>query len=296
MLRNLAVFDAGSVLRTTARVLTILCLISGLGVLQACHGKKSDDEAGADQTERQYYERAQRSLRASNFDDAIQRLQQLESRYPFGRYAEQAQLELIYAYFKSVQPESARSAADRFIRLHPEHPNVDYAYYLRGMASFEEDRNVLDRYLPLDPAKRDPGAARDSFNDFAQLISRFPDSKYAPDAQMRMIYLRNMLAAHEIYVARYYIIRGAYLAAINRGRYVLENFQQTPSVADGLAIMVEAYLKLGLKQQADETLKVLVLNYPDHPTLDKEGHFLPGESVSNSEKSWLNIITFGLFG
>jgi len=155
---------------------------------------------------------------------------------------------------------------------------------------------VLDRYLPLDPAKRDPGAARDSFNDFALLINKFPDSKYAPDAQMRMIYLRNLLAAHEIHVARYYILRGAYMAAVNRGRYVLENFQRTPSVPDGLAIMVEGYLKLGMKEQADESLKVLALNYPGYQALDENGNFKQSESVSNSDKSWLNIITFGLFG
>ncbi len=263
-------------------------------MLVAC--SSDGEEQSIEQTELEFYESANNSLRASNYQVAVSKLQQLEARFPFGRYAEQAQLEIIYAYYRSAQPEAARNAADRFIRLHPQHPNVDYAYYLRGMASFEEDSNFLDRFLPTDPSKRDPGAARQSFNDFAQLISRFPESKYAPDAQKRMVYLRNLLAAYEINVARYYIYRGAYVAAANRGRYVFENFQQTPSVPDGLAVMVEAYLNLDMPVLAENALKVLVANYPDHPSLDKNGNFKLDKSIKNSEKSWLNIISFGLLG
>jgi outer membrane protein assembly factor BamD len=282
--------------RIGGNVLGFLLLSFCLFVTAGCTSSQDGNRKSIEESERQFYDSAQRSLRASNYTDAIAKLQGLEARFPFGRFAEQAQLELIYAYYSSAQPESARSAADRFIRLHPKHPNVDYAYYLRGMASYDEDRNLLDRFLPLDPAKRDPGAARESFKDFAQLISRFPDSKYTPDARARMVYLRNLMAASEINVARYYIYRGAYIAAANRGRYVFENFQQTPSVADGLAIMVEAYLNLGLNELADESLQVLVSNYPDHPTVDESGNFRIDKSVSNSDKSWLNIITFGLFG
>ncbi len=262
--------------------------------ISAC--SSDGDEESAEQTELEFYESAGRSLAASNYEVAVAKLQQLEARFPFGRYAEQAQLEIIYAYFKSMQPEAARNAADRFIRLHPQHPNVDYAYYLRGLASFEEDANFLDRFLPTDPSKRDPGAARQSFNDFAQLVSRFPESEYAPDAQKRMIHLRNLLAAYEINVARYYIQREAYVAAANRGRYVLENFQQSPSVADGLAIMVEAYIRLNMNELAQDSLMVLVANYPKHPSLDKSGNFKLQKTIRNSDKSWLNIVSFGLFG
>lgn len=268
-----------------------------LSLISLITGCSSDgEEQTIEQTELEFYESANSSLRASNYQVAVSKLQQLEARFPFGRYAEQAQLEIIYAYYKSVQPEAARNAADRFIRLHPQHANVDYAYYLKGMASFEEDSNFLDRFLPTDPSKRDPGAARQSFNDFAQLISRFPESKYAPDAQKRMIYLRNLLAAYEINVARYYIYRGAYVAAANRGRYVFENFQQTPAVADGLAVMVEAYLNLDMEHMAEDALMVLVANYPDHPSLDESGNFILDKAIRNSEKSWLNIVSFGLFG
>ena len=269
-------------------------LFSLIGLIAAC--ASDGEEPTIEQTELEFYESANSSLRASNYQVAVAKLQQLEARFPFGRYAEQAQLEIIYAYYKSVQPEAARSAADRFIRLHPQHANVDYAYYLKGMASFDEDANFLDRFLPTDPSKRDPGAARQSFNDFAQLISRFPDSKYAPDAQKRMIYLRNLLAAYEINVARYYIYRGAYVAAANRGRYVFENFQQTPAFADGLAVMVESYLNLEMQSMAEDALMVLVANYPDHSSLDSSGNFILDRAIRNSEKSWLNIISFGLFG
>lgn len=272
-----------------------LLLMAGfLLSLVAC----SSDDPGPtiDETELQLYKGAQSSLRAGNYTVAITKLQGLEARFPFGRYAEQAQLEIIYAYYKSFQPEEARAAADRFIRLHPQHPNVDYAYYLKGMASFEEDQNFLEKILPLDPSKRDPGAARDSFNDFAQLLQRFPESKYAPDAQQRMIYLRNLLAAYEINVARYYIKRGAFIAAANRGRYVFENFQGAPAVADGLAVMVEAYLIMGMNTNANETLAVLVANFPDHKSLNKDKSFNLKKSAKKSEKLWLNILTFGLWG
>jgi outer membrane protein assembly factor BamD len=257
---------------------------------------KSDEVTDIETTELKAYQSAQGSLRSGNYQDAVSKLQLLEARYPFGRYAEQSQLEIVYAYYKSAQPEAARAAVDRFVRLHPQHPNVDYALYLRGMASFEEDQSFLEQFLPIDPASRDVGAARDSFYDFSQLIRRFPNSKYAPDAQKRMIYLRNLLAQSEIYIARYYIRRGAYVAAANRGRYVFEKFQHTPSVPDALAIMVEAYQLLDMPELANEALQVLSTNYADHESLDGAGQFRDKNSVKNSEKSWLQIISFGLMG
>ncbi len=263
-------------------------------LLSGC--SKDDKEEDIESTELAFYESAQSSLRASNYSLAVSKLQQLEARFPFGRYAEQAQLEIIYAYYRSSQPEAARAAADRFIRLHPRHPNVDYAYYLKGLASFEEDENFMAKLFPLDPSRRDPGAARDSFNDFSQLIRRFPNSQYAPDAQKRMQYLKNLLAASEIHVARYYIYRGAYVAAANRGRYVFENLQGTASVPDALAIMVEAYNLLGMDDLANDALAVLSSNYPDHESLNRDGELRASKSVKNSERSWINIITFGLMG
>jgi len=270
-----------------------ILLASVFFFLSACNSDKTDD---IESTELAYYESAQSSLRSNNYANAVSKLQFLEARFPFGRYAEQAQLEIIYAYYRSAQPEAARAAADRFIRLHPRHPNVDYAYYLKGLASFDEDENFLARLFPMDPSTRDPGAARDSFNDFDQLIRRFPNSEYAPDAQKRMQYLRNLLAASEVNVARYYIHRGAYVAAANRGRYVFENLQGTAAVPDALAVMVEAYQLLGMEDLANDALLVLSANFPEHDSLDSNGQFRSNKSVKSSGKSWLNIITFGLMG
>ncbi len=271
----------------------ITLLIVSTLLLAGCANK---EEIDLEQTELQFYESAQSSLRSGNYESAITRLQQLEARFPFGRYAEQAQLEIIYAYYRSNQAESARSAADRFIRLHPQHPNVDYAYYLKGMASFEQDQNFLERFLPLDPATRDLGASRESFNDFTHLVRRFPDSKYAPDAQKRMLYLKNLMARHEIKVAQYYIRREAYVAAANRGRYVFERFQGTPAVSDALAVMVEAYYLMDMPDLANETLMVLVQNFPNHPSLNSRGEFRRQFNNNNQDRSWLSIITFGLVG
>ncbi len=272
----------------------LLAALVSVIFLSSC--SKDDEEADLEATELAYYTSAQGSLRAGNYQGAIQKLQLLESRFPFGRYAEQAQLEIIYAYYKSAQSEAAKSAADRFIRLHPTHPNVDYAYYLRGMASFEQDKNFLANFIPMDPSTRDPGAARESFNDFTQLLRRYPNSEYAPDAQRRMKYLRNLLAASEVHVARYYIKRGAYVAAANRGRYVFENFQGAAAVPDALAVMVEAYRLLEMSDLADQALLVLSTNYPEHESLDEAGNFRNSKSVKSTERSWLNIITFGLMG
>ncbi|CAD5107929.1 outer membrane protein assembly factor BamD [Zestomonas carbonaria] len=267
-----------------------LLLIAILAFTAACSSTK--EQVDENLSEAELYRQAQADLDNKSYTSAVNKLKALESRYPFGRYAEQAQLELIYAYYKNVEPEAARAAAERFIRLHPQHPDVDYAYYLKGLASFDQDRGLLARFLPLDMTKRDPGAARDSFNEFAQLTSRYPNSRYAPDAKQRMIYLRNLLAAYEVHVGNYYLKRQAYVAAANRGRYVVENFQETPAVGDGLAIMTEAYQRLHLDDLAASSLETLKLNYPDHPSLDN-GEFAPREDEADN-RSWLSKATLGL--
>lgn len=267
-----------------------LLLIATLVLTAACSSNKPEVDENLSETE--LYQQAQDDLDSNSYNNAIAKLKALESRYPFGRYAEQAQLELIYAYYKNVEPEAAKSAAERFIRLHPQHANVDYAYYLKGLASFDQDRGLIARFLPLDLTKRDPGAARDSYNEFAQLTSRYPNSRYAPDAKARMIYLRNLLAAYEIHAGRYYLTRQAYVAAANRGRYVVENLQETPSVGDGLALMVEAYQRLDLDDLAATSLETLKLNYPDHPTL-VDGQFVPVVEEADN-RSWLAKATLGL--
>ena len=245
--------------------------------------------------EQQMYRQAQRYLGSSNYDLAISALLSLESRYPFGKFAEQAQLELIYAYHGAFQNEAAVEAADRFIRLHPTHPAVDYAYYMKGVAAYDLSEDFLSGLMPSDDSKRDVSRARESFAEFSQLISRYPNSRYAPDARARMVYLRNMLARHEIHVANYYFRRGAYMAALKRGQNVVENMQQSTAVADGLAVMAQAYALMGLDELTSDTLEVLCLNYPDHPMLEDNCSIATDFRFDALERSWANRASFGLF-
>lgn len=298
-------------------------------LLSACSWWSENAGVEPDIPEQQLYEEALSAMDEGNYSLAVEKLQLLEARYPFGRYSEQAQLELIYAYFKTYEPDSAAAAADRFIRLHPNHDNIDYAYYMKGLTAFEKDRSFLTRYLPLDESQRDPGAARDSFDSFSTLVNRYPESEYAPDAQKRMQYLKNRLATHEIHVATYYMKRQAWIAAANRGRYVVENFQETPAVPDALAIMHEAYSQLGMTELADNAIEVLTLNFPDYEIRSfREGSYSllytatfgllgegedaaaparPTQSIGESraekrekedakeERSWFDRVTFGVF-
>lgn len=270
-----------------------LLLLVSILLLAAC--SSNEDKGPKYTTEKEFYEAAQRQIQAQRWDMAIEALQGLESTFPFGTYAEQAQLELIYAQYRNFEPEAATAAADRFIRLHPQHRNVDYAYYMKGLASFTEGHGLFERFLPTDLTSRDPGAARESFAYFSQLLAKFPNSTYAPDARKRMIYLRNLLARYEIHVANYYFKRGAYLAAVNRGRYVVENFQQTPAVPDALAVMVQGYHLLDMDDLGQEPLQLLRSNYPDHPALDPQGNFNYQYSRHSGERSWVSHATFGFF-
>lgn len=272
---------------------TRVLLLALLLLLGGCSWFNDEDEVPPDEGERALYEAAQKNLRASNFDLAIKNLQLLEARYPFGPYAEQAQLELIYAYYRNYDHPEAVAAAERFIRLHPQHPNTDYAYYMKGLSAFTEGEGLLERFLPTDRTQRDPGPARQSFADFAQLLSRYPGSEYAADARARMVHLRNLLARYEINVANYYFKRRAYVAALNRGRYVVENFQETPAVPDGLAVMAQAYLILGMDDLAQNAIAALRSNYPQHPSIDDSGNFIAQRYPGDGDTSWLRIATFG---
>ncbi|WP_075186684.1 outer membrane protein assembly factor BamD [Teredinibacter haidensis] len=267
----------------TAIVAASLILLSG------CSSKDTKIQTSGEQLT---YDIAQKYLRTSNWTAASEALELLEENYPFGSYAEQAQLELIYSYYRADEHDSAIASADRFIRLHPQHRNVDYAYYLRGVAAFQND-SAFHAILPTDITKRDAGTARESFDYFTQLLERYPESQYALDAQKRMVYLRNMLARYEIHVANYYFKRGAYLAAANRGRYVVENLKQTPAVPDGLAVMSQAYHMLGMDELSTSASKVLIANFPDHPAL-KNGKF-NYQFGRDKKRSWVSYLTLGLF-
>jgi outer membrane protein assembly factor BamD len=207
-----------------------------------------------------FYSEAKDAMNNGDYEQAIEYYEKLEARYPFGRYATQSQLDVIYAHYKNSEPDSAIAAADRFIKLHPQNPYVDYAYYLKGLANFNRDQSLTSRLFSMDASQRDAGASLNSFNDFSELLRRYPDSKYAADARQRMIYLRNNLARYQLHVAGFYMRRGAYLAAANRAKRVVTNFQRTDSVADALQIMITAYDKLGKTELAEDAKRVLAVN------------------------------------
>ncbi|UTW05634.1 outer membrane protein assembly factor BamD (plasmid) [Amphritea atlantica] len=301
------------------RLAKLLAIVSITLIASGCSWFGGGDEKEApDVPEQQLYQEALDRLESANYVAAIEKLQLLEARYPFGRFSDQAQLELIYAYHKNYEPEAARATADRFIRLNPNHENLDYALYLKGLTAFEKDRTFFEKYLPIDETQRDPGSALESFQSFQQLVSRFPNSEYAPDAQKRMTYLKNRLATHEMHVARYYVKREAWVAAANRGRYVVENYQQTPAVPDALSVMVLAYNELGMTDLAADSQAVLDANFPDYQSniqLAKKESLLstatfgllgsnetpaPVQQTSakpkaQQERSWFSRLTFGIF-
>ncbi|OUS13607.1 hypothetical protein A9Q89_02505 [Gammaproteobacteria bacterium 53_120_T64] len=235
------------------------------------------------------------NLNARNWSDAIVNLNAFEAQFPFGNYADQAQLELIYVYHESTDFEAAMASSDRFIRLHPRHPNVDYAYYMKGLSAALQNKGLFSDRSPIDATKRDVGVARSSFATFGELINQYPNSIYAADARQRMLELRNRLARHEIHAANYYFKRGAHLAATNRGRYVVENFQQTPSVPDGLAVMAQGYYLLDLHDLAATAARTLAANYPQHPSLNSQGEFQYQAAATANTKAWLSRLSFGYY-
>ncbi len=243
--------------RTALAIVVLNLGLSGCGLLP----EVADETAGW--SAQRLYAEAKENLNEGDYERAIKLYETLEARYPYGRYAQQAQLEVAYAYYKDQEPISAIAACDRFIKLHPNHPNVDYAYYLKGLANFTEDLSLFSRFSSQDMSERDPKAAHDSFAAFKELVTRFPDSKYAEDARARMKYLVNAISANEIHVAKYYLKREAYVAAANRAKSVVANYPETPAVEEALAIMVVAYDKLGIEDLRDDALRVLQLNYPN---------------------------------
>lgn len=246
------------------RLLNSLCLTVALIFLSGCSLLPDKIDETKDWSASKFYAEAKTALNDGNYETAIKHFETLEARYPFGPYAQQAELEVAYAYYKYDEADSAIAAADRFIKLHPRHANVDYAYYLKGLVNFNRGESFIDRYLPQDPSQRDPANARNAFDDFDALVKNFPNSRYAVDARQRMMFLRNNLARYEIHVADYYMRRGGYVAAINRAKFLIEHYPQTPANADALAILATAYRALGEKALAADAERVLKLNFPEH--------------------------------
>ncbi len=246
-----------------------------------------EGDVTAKQSAEEMYADAKGKLNEGNYEAAVKQYENLQSRYPYGRYAQQAMLEIAYAYYRQGEAEAAVSSADRFIKQYPNSPNVDYAYYLKGLANFKGEISVLGAIGGQDATERDPKAAQDSFDAFKDLVARFPNSKYAPDAIVRMQYLVNALARYELHVARYYLRRGAYIAAVNRAQGVLSLYPNSPSTRDALEVMVQAYDALGMPQLRDDAKRVLAKNSGTTATLPG-GAPLPVPE-SKPEKRWWQI-------
>lgn len=257
---------------STPTFLRLVLLALGLTLLTGlagCAGNKDKDDLTAGMSAEEIYQYAKSELDAKQYESAIEYFSRLEAKYPYGPYAQQAQLEVAYAYYRFDEFSSAIVAADRFIKLNPSHPHVDYAYYIRGLASYDMAGSMMQRIFRQDPTERDPKSAREAFENFSELVRRFPESRYAPDSLKRMFQLREMLATHEMHVARYYFKRGAHVAAANRAKRLVTDYQQTAQVPEALALMIRSYRKLALNDLADDALQVLELNYPDYARLDR---------------------------
>ncbi|WP_306607543.1 outer membrane protein assembly factor BamD [Azonexus sp.] len=256
MMRSLPAFQSFPALLRSLVVVLAFCL-GGCSLLPAEVDETAGWSAG------RLYSAAKDAQSDGNWDQAAKLLEKLEARYPYGRFAQQAQLEIAYVYWKASEPASALAASDRFIKLHPNHPAVDYAYYLKGLINFNEDLGLMGFISNQDLSERDPKAAREAFDSFKELVTRYPNSKYAPDAIKRMSYLVNALASLEVHVARYYLKRGAYVAAANRAQFAIETYPQAPTIEEAMFILVAAYDKLGLNDLRDDAERVMKKNFPN---------------------------------
>jgi outer membrane protein assembly factor BamD len=244
--------------------LALIVLLS----LTACantHSLSDGNSKGPAKPPGEMYAEAMADMKDKSYDQAAKVLQSLLSRYPYGLYAQQAQMELAYAYYKKPDPDSALTAVDRFIKDYPTSPHLDYVYYLKGLIYFDTDTSFFKNIVPRDPADADPENLQNSFAAFKELATRFPNSMYAPDARVRMQYLANTLARHELKIAHYYMRRGAYVAAANRARTVLVDFSGTPQTVDALRVLVQSYDFLGLAKLRDDAQRVLDLNSKQGP-------------------------------
>lgn len=240
-------------------ILAVICAL----FMAACGSSSTPKDDTAGWSAQQLYSEAKSLMNEGSYERAIEMFEKLEARYPYGRYAQQAQLEVAYGYYKSNEPALALTAADRFIRLHPNHQAVDYVYYLKGLITFNDDLGLLGGISNQDLSERDPKGAREAFEAFRELITRFPESRYVDDARLRMQYLVNLLATNEAHIARYYYKRGAYVAAINRAKAVVTDYPQAPAQEEALYLMMKSYEALGMTELQDDTSRVFLHNFPD---------------------------------
>jgi outer membrane protein assembly factor BamD len=246
-------------------ILKILALTTAAAILSGCHGLPEKTDETALWNNNKLYSEANDALTGGDFTKCAKYFQILEGRDPFGRFAQQAQINVAYCDWKDNETASAEQAIDRFIQLHPSNPDIDYAYYLKGLISFNDDLGLFGRFAGQDLSERDPKALRDSYDAFKTVVDKYPSSKYAPDSAQRMRYIVNALASHEVHTADYYYRRGAFVAAINRAQMSLRDYQNAPANEDALHVMVLSYRALNQPKLADDTARVLASTFPDSP-------------------------------
>ena len=257
------------IMKYSQNVQKLICTLIVSTIIISCNS----DGPEIEQPEKIYYDLAQKRMLNQNYIGAIESLEAIESKYPFGRYAEQAQVELIYANFMNGQTIGSHAAAEKFIRLYPRHPNIDYAYFMKGLSSYTRDKDLIIRFTNTDISNRDITGAKESFAELTEFLTRFPDSQYAPYAKQRNIYLRNMIARNELAAADYYQSIDAHVAAIRRAKYVIENIPNSSENFRALKVLEKSYKALGYEDLRDDILKIIALNYPDDAsnTLEESG-------------------------
>jgi outer membrane protein assembly factor BamD len=250
-------------------ILILVLALGGFVTLSGCASTEDDETAGW--SAQRLYGEAKDAMSSKDWPRAVKYLEKLEARYPYGRFAQQAQLEIAYAHWKDGERASAIAAVDRFIKMYPNHANADYAWYLKGLINFNDQYGLFSNLLTPDMSDRDPKSTRESFNAFKEVTTRYPDSKYAADSAARMRYLVNALASHEVHVARYYMKRGAYLAAANRAQYAIRHYSQAPAIEEAVFVLVKAYDALGMADLRDDADRVMRKNFPESRYLKAGG-------------------------
>ncbi|NLP64110.1 outer membrane protein assembly factor BamD [Paraburkholderia sacchari] len=283
MARNATRTARARTLGKIGNVIRIAACGAALAVVAACHGLPQKTDETATWNNNKLYTEAQDALSGGDWGKCAKYFEQLEGRDPFGRFAQQAQINVAYCSWKDNENDAADQAINRFIQLHPDHPDIAYAYYLKGMIHFNDDLGLFGRFSGQDMSERDPKSLRESYDAFKVVVDRFPKSKYAPDAAQRMRYIVNALASHEVHAADYYYRRGAYVAAINRAQLAIQDYKSAPAIEDALHIMILSYQKLNQPQMAEDTRRVLAATFPDSPYIT--GHARAGKE----NKPWYQI-------
>lgn len=267
------------IMKYSQNVQKLVCTLIVSILIVSCNS----DGPEIEQPEKIYYDLAQKRMLNQNYIGAIESLEAIESKYPFGRYAEQAQVELIYANFMNGQTNGAHAAAEKFIRLYPRHPNIDYAYFMKGLSSYTRDKDLIIRFTNTDISNRDITGAEESFAELTEFLTRFPDSQYTPYAKQRNIYLRNMIARNELAAADYYQSIDAHVAAIRRAKYVIENIPNSSEDFRALKVLEKSYKALGYDDLRDDMLKIISLNYPDNDSTVSEDTGWSWSLIRNSK-------------